>query len=126
MAKGIYFIFGWVFLGIGAVGAILPLLPTTPFVLLAAWLFAKSSKRYHHWLRQNRFFGKSVRAWEAKLGLTIGEKIRLVVTATIVIALSFVLCTNSIGRIILVACWPIPLSVALLTRTRSEDEAIPE
>jgi len=120
-----YFILGWISLGLGAVGAVVPLLPTTPFVLLAAWLFAKSSKRWHDWLRHNRVFGKTVRAWEARLGLTVREKVRLIATATVVIAISFMLCSNTIGRIFLAAAWPIPISVALFSRTRQEDEPIP-
>jgi len=86
----------------------------------------KSSKRYHRWLRQNRFFGKTVRAWEARLGLTIREKVRLIISATVVIAVSFILCTNIVGRIVLVACWPIPISVALFTKTRKDDQTIPD
>ena len=124
MKKPIYFILGWISLFVGAVGAVLPLLPTTPFMLLSAWLFAKSSRRYHRWLRQNRFFGKTIRAWEAKLGLTVREKARLVISATVVIAISFILCPNTVGRIVLVVAWPIPIAVALFTKTRREDELI--
>lgn len=126
MTKVLYLILAWSSLALGVVGIVLPLLPTTPFILLAAWSFAKSSERYHNWIRRNRFFGRSVRAWEARLGLTKREKVRLVVTATVFFAISFVLCTSLIGRVIVVCCWPIPLSVAILTRTRGADEPIPD
>ena len=125
MAKTFYFILGWLFLGIGALGAFLPILPTTPFVLLAAWLFAKSSERYHLWLRRNRLFGKSVRCWEARLGLTLNEKLRMVGAVTVVFAVSFILCPNTVGRIVLGCCWPIPIAVAVFSKTRDADEPIP-
>lgn len=56
---------GMVSLGLGVLGAILPGLPTTPFVLLAAACFAKASPRWHAWLLANRWLGPMVRDWEA-------------------------------------------------------------
>ena len=55
---------GTVSLGLGIVGVVVPGLPTTPFVLLAAACYAKASPRLHGWLRQHRFFGPTVRDWE--------------------------------------------------------------
>ena len=51
---------GFLALGLAVVGAILPVMPTTPFVLLAAYCFARSSTRWHGWLTTNRLFGRSV------------------------------------------------------------------
>ncbi len=51
-------------LALGAAGIFLPLLPTTPFVLLAAFLFARSSERAHGWLLRQRVFGRIVREWQ--------------------------------------------------------------
>lgn len=55
---------GFLFLGIAVVGVFLPLLPTTPFVLLAAGCFAQSSERMHRWIMANETFGPMVRDWE--------------------------------------------------------------
>jgi uncharacterized membrane protein YbaN (DUF454 family) len=60
-----WIILGLIFLLIGAVGVVLPLLPTTPFVLLAAACFARSSPRMHRWLLSSELFGPLLRDWEA-------------------------------------------------------------
>lgn len=57
---------GVVFLSLGAVGVVVPLLPTTPFVLLAAGCFARSSPRMHRWLHESALFGPVLKDWEQK------------------------------------------------------------
>lgn len=61
--KPLYFTLGWVFFGAGLAGAFLPVLPTTPFMILALWMFSKSSDRFHQWLYQHRIFGPSLQCW---------------------------------------------------------------
>lgn len=117
----ILLIIGFFALGIGFVGIFVPLLPTTPLVLLSAYLFARSSRKYHDWIRNNRFFGKTVRAWEAGKGLTVAEKWRMAVFATLFIGISFILCTNIVGRIVLILVWPIPISISIFSKTRRDD-----
>jgi len=63
MNRTLYFILGWCFFGIGAVGAILPVLPTTPFMLLSLWAFSRSSQRFHDWLYHHRLFGPPLQQW---------------------------------------------------------------
>jgi len=55
---------GWLALLVGLIGIFVPLLPTTPLVLLAAFFFSKGSKRLHRWLLEHRRFGRYVRDWE--------------------------------------------------------------
>ena len=59
-----YLLIGWVSLGLGFVGAFLPLLPTTIFVLVAAWAFAKGDTRWHQWLLRNPRFGPLIVCWQ--------------------------------------------------------------
>jgi len=62
----LYRTFGFLFLAVGTAGIFLPLLPTTPFVLLAAALFARSSEKWHRWILANGTFGPMIRDWERK------------------------------------------------------------
>ncbi len=68
-------VLGVVFLLIGGIGVVLPLLPTTPFVLVAAGCFAKSSPRMHAWLLANRVFGPMIIDWEKKKCISLKVKL---------------------------------------------------
>lgn len=61
--RGFYNLAGWIFVGVAALGAVLPLLPTTIFLLLAAACFARGSERFYRWLLDHRHFGPLVRDW---------------------------------------------------------------
>lgn len=63
LMKPFWFALGFLALGLGALGVVLPLLPTTPFVLLAAFAFARSSERWHAWLLRHRIFGPLIIDW---------------------------------------------------------------
>lgn len=60
----LFLISGGIFLVIGIAGIFLPLIPTTPFILLTALCWAKSSDRFHAWLLENRYFGSIIQNWE--------------------------------------------------------------
>ena len=64
MKKWFYMLLGLIFVALAALGVVLPGLPTTPFLLLAASCFAKSSTRLYGWLLSNRTFGPMIRNWE--------------------------------------------------------------
>lgn len=66
MMRYVFLIFGALALLLGIIGIFLPVLPTTPFVLLAAACWAKASPRFHNWLYHHRFFGPMVQSWEQK------------------------------------------------------------
>jgi hypothetical protein len=63
LAQYLYITVGWLFLGLGFIGIFLPLLPTTPFVLLAAFCFSRGSTTLHRWLLEQKTFGPMIRDW---------------------------------------------------------------
>ena len=65
MRRSFYLCLGFICLLLGLIGVILPLLPTTPFIILAAFCFSRSSKKFHQMLLNHRLFGSMIREWEA-------------------------------------------------------------
>ena len=62
-ARWAYFGLGWFCFALGIVGLLLPVVPTTPFMILALWCFARSSRRFHDWLFHHRWFGPPLQQW---------------------------------------------------------------
>jgi len=65
VVRVLYFSLGWLFFIVGFIGAFVPVLPTTIFMILALWMFSKSSTRFHDWLFHHRIFGPSLQRWVA-------------------------------------------------------------
>ncbi|MDP6650738.1 MAG: YbaN family protein [Gammaproteobacteria bacterium] len=109
-------IVGIISLVLGVVGAFLPLLPTVPLVLLAAFCFARSSERLHIWLLSNRHFGTIVRNFEAGQGIPRRVKIRAITVVWISMGIScsivaqVLLCTMLflIGMGVSIYLWRLP------------------
>ena len=77
-------------LGLGVLGIFLPLLPTTPFVLLAAACYARGSERFHQWLLANRTFGPMVYEWERHRSLPYRTKVTAIVLMSLTMGISIV------------------------------------
>lgn len=104
--KGFYLILGFISLALGAIGAILPILPTTPFLLLSAFCFTQSSERLHNWFVQTKLYQNNLKTLVKGQGMTKKAKIRIVSTVTLTMLLGFILMGGTvIGRIILVIAW---------------------
>jgi uncharacterized membrane protein YbaN (DUF454 family) len=86
-----WLIFGLLALGLAILGAILPLLPTTPFLLLATYAFARSSKRLHTWLIEHKVFGGLIRNWQKNGSIDRRTKMISVATMGGLLALSWAL-----------------------------------
>ncbi|MEJ2534793.1 MAG: YbaN family protein [Gammaproteobacteria bacterium] len=78
--RPVYFLLGWCFFGLGAVGIVVPGLPTVPFMLVALWLFSRSSKRFHDWLYQHPVFGPPLQQWRSHGVIPVRAKVLAVVT----------------------------------------------
>ncbi|MCG3882113.1 YbaN family protein [Psychrobacter sp. Ps3] len=79
-----FVILGWLFFVLGIIGVLLPVMPTAPFILLAAGCWARSSRRFHFWLINHKYFGKYVRDWEENHAVPLYAKW----LATIMMAIS--------------------------------------
>ena len=75
---------GFLFLGTAILGVFLPLLPTTPFVLLAAACFARSSEKWHQWILKNETFGPMIRNWEQNRCISCKVKLTAIASMAIV------------------------------------------
>ena len=73
--RRLYLALGFVALTLGIIGIPLPVLPTTPFLLLAAWCFSRSSERWHQWLLANETFGPVISNWEKRRCISMRTKI---------------------------------------------------
>jgi uncharacterized membrane protein YbaN (DUF454 family) len=94
VVKLAYLISGFVFVFLGVLGAFLPLLPTTIFLILASACFMKSSPRANAWLKNNKLLGSYLRNYQDKTGLTIASKITHIAVLWIGILISAYLLTD--------------------------------
>jgi uncharacterized membrane protein YbaN (DUF454 family) len=104
LKKVIFVLAGTISLGLGAVGVFLPILPTTPFLLLSAACYYKGSERMHRWLLSNRLFGSYVRNYKEGKGISLTGKILTLSLLWITICLSaFYVMNNYAVQIVLFA-----------------------
>lgn len=73
---------GWVCVGLGAIGIVLPVMPTTVFLLIALWAFARSSPKLHSWLLENPYFGPYIADWERDGVIPVRAKVLAVTMMT--------------------------------------------
>lgn len=86
--KYILIFLGTVFVGLGVLGMFLPLMPTTVFLLLAAYCYSRSSEKFHNWLITNRWCGDYIRNYQEGRGMTVSHKIKAVLVLWASIAFS--------------------------------------
>jgi uncharacterized membrane protein YbaN (DUF454 family) len=103
--QSIYFILGVVNVGLGTAGIFLPLLPTTPFLLLAAFLFARSNDRWHRWLLSHPRLGPYIHAFRSKTGLTRSQKLRIGASITVIMWVSVYFAPLPWIRAMLIVMW---------------------
>ena len=122
LIRGVLVLAGTCFLALGILGVFLPLLPTTPFLLLAAACYARSSKRFYNWLLNNRWFGTYIRNYREGKG--IPPKLKVITLAllwgTIIYSAFFVVDTLYWRIILLVIAVGVTIHI-LKTRTLRQE-----
>jgi uncharacterized protein len=106
---------GLLFAGIGFINFFIPGLPSTVFILIAVYFFARSSPRFYNWLLNNRIFGELIRDWRAGKGLSLKAKLMAVSVIAITIAFSVVAIQTPIVKWIVALCG-VGVSLYLWTR----------
>lgn len=98
----IFHALGYFFLGLGVLGVVLPILPTTPFLLLSAGCFIRSSKRTHDWLLSNKYFGEYLENWYESGSISKRAKIASVIVMTPTFGSSIYVIPYMSARILLI------------------------
>ena len=101
--KSLYLIIGFLFFGLGAIGVILPVLPTTPFLLVASYCFARGSKRLNDWFLSTKIYQKHLDSFVKERAMTLKTKISLLSFASAMLILAFCLVDVIYARILIIA-----------------------
>jgi len=111
LKKAIFVVAGTISLGLGAVGAFLPVLPTTPFLLLSAACYYKGSERMHRWLLDNKLFGSYIRNYKEGKGISQADKVFTIFLLWIAICFSALFMVNN--YIVQVVLFAIAIAVTI-------------
>ena len=104
--KVCYIVLGCIGVSLGALGAVLPLLPAFPFLLLAAFCFGRSSEKLNHWFINTKLYKNNLESYVQGKGMTRKTKIKIMVTVTILMSIGFIMMhAVPIGRIVLGCVW---------------------
>lgn len=98
----IWLMAGFLAMGIGAVGVALPVLPTTPFLLLASFCLAKGSDRFHRWFTGTKLYKRHLESFVKNRSMTLKTKFSLLIPASCMLVLALLVMPNIYGRLFIV------------------------
>ena len=130
IGRALFFVAGTIFLALGAIGIVLPILPTTPFLLLALACFANSSPRFHQMLLHNRWFGNALQQWEDDRSISRASKIKAMMLIVITFAISIAILHGrlqlqlgllTMGIVLLAFMWRLKETDMITIRTNKDN-----
>ena len=106
ISQRLWAVAGFASFGLGAVGAVLPIVPTTPFLLAAAFCFARGSSKLNAWFCSTKLYRALIEGYATKRSMTVKSKLLLLGPLTAVLAVSFALMANvPVGRVVVAGVW---------------------
>ena len=106
--KAVFIIIGCICLGLGVLGVILPILPTTPFLLVTAYCFARSSERLNQWFKHTKLYKNHLESYVKKEGMKVSTKASILSCVTVLMGFGFFLMARKgiwIPCVILAVVW---------------------
>ena len=91
MKRILYIILGCVGVGLGAIGAVVPMLPAFPFLMLATFCFARSSEKLDRWFKGTKLYQDNLADYVAGRGMTVKTKVRIMITVTLLMSIGFIM-----------------------------------
>lgn len=126
--RALYIVGGTLSLALAILGIVVPGLPTTPFALLSAFLYAKSSRKLYNWLLNNRILGPRIKNYQRRQGVTRKGKVGVIIFMTLMVLFSsFVVIQNNITiRMVILSLGLVgAVTVWFFVPTAKDDEASP-
>jgi uncharacterized membrane protein YbaN (DUF454 family) len=114
MIRGVYIVVGTIALIIGAIGLFLPVIPTTPLVILAAACYYRGSDRLHNWILSSRWFGETIKNYQEGRGLTRNTKVRAISMMWVMILVSAWFFVSNLFVRVAIICVAIGVTVYLV------------
>jgi uncharacterized protein len=122
--RPILIIFGWTCVAIGAIGAVTPGLPTTIFLIMAAWAFSRSSKRFHTWLYGHKYLGPYITAWEEHRVIPKRAKIVAISMMSLSLTIVIVFIAKTALLPMIMAAVMLPAAIYIVTRASVVPEPV--
>lgn len=121
LGRGLWLILAFLAIAMGTIGIVLPILPTTPFVILAAFAFGKSSERFQCMLEESRVFGPIIADWRANGAISNEYKALAILMMGAVLALSVALSVSATVLIVQVVCMTAAAAFIFTRPSRTKD-----
>lgn len=122
--KAILIFFGFLFIALGVAGMFLPLVPTTVFLLLAAYCFSRSSERFHTWLLNNKWCGPYIKNYTDGLGMTLRDKTTTISILWISLFVSMWFVAGKLWVVALLGVIGVGVTIHLLWLKTRRDEVV--